>query len=168
MKRTALRRGSGPKRKTAIRKVARRRIGLSAEERAELKELHRTVVMLRHGAFRFENPSKKDGTPRNPSWRGMCSWCGRDSWLQTCHIFAVGHYPNSRYDPDNAWAGCSYCHLFRWHKDPELAQTWILRLMGEENYEFLRLRVKTASKPDWGLYRIFLIQERDKLLGRSA
>ncbi len=158
MKRTQLRRRTPIARsRRRIPRTAKRRGGLSRAERLELKQLHRTVVMLRAGAFRFDTPSGE-------SWKGPCARCSKVRWLQVCHIMSQGKYKASAYDPDNAFAGCWYCHLGpgSWHKDPIAAAEWILGLLGSF-YPLLRMRCEAKKSIDFMAEKLALQQEIARL-----
>lgn len=113
--------------------------------------------MLRHGAYEVREGQKV-------MWYGKCARCLHEKFLQTSHIYPVGRYPASRFDPDNAVALCSTCHIFWWHKHPLDAADWIRARLGAF-YETLSTRVRGAAKPDYMLHLLALereIQERRK------
>jgi 5-methylcytosine-specific restriction endonuclease McrA len=151
------------KRKSAMRRISKKRAGTSEGERQALKDLHREAVMVRWGIGEFPQPPRKDGTPRAPSWRGACPRCGNDRWLQCSHIYPVGKYPNSRYDPDNAIPLCMGCHIFWWHKNPIDARAWIETKIGAETLSRLEMRVKSASRPDPNATLLYLEAEIRRL-----
>lgn len=136
--------------RTPIRKVAQRRGGAAMRDRAACDDLARTVVMLRAGASRMPTLAGATG------WFGSCQWCGHKRWLQWCHIHARSTAPSLRWEPDNAFAACAGCHLFKWHKDPGMAEEFIVGLMGSERREALRLRSKMRSKVDVAATRAWL------------
>jgi hypothetical protein len=124
-----------------------------------LTDLHRAVVMIRHGAYLTEKANGGEG------WMGHCAKCGKLRWLSVCHIEPKGRVPSLRYDPDNAWAGCYYCHIHWWHKAPREAEAWITERMGEVARERLALRAMTTCKVDYQATRLFLEQEKERLTG---
>ena len=127
---------------------------MSRDEHAYMKRLHRAVVMVRHGAGLVEN-----------KWYGACSWCGNERWLQCCHIEPVGRCPHMRYDPDNAFAGCYYCHLHKWHKSPREAEEFIVKRIGAGPRKALATRATTKTKPDLAAIRLALELEWKKKTG---
>lgn len=158
MKRSPLRRKTGLKRSRSLAKTSKKRAGLSREQHQILYELHRSVVMARARAFRFEEDGRR-------KYYGACERCGRMVWLSVCHIFPQGKFPNSKYDADNAWAGCWLCHLGPggWHKDPDAAVAWITDHMGKERYARLKLRVHQKPTLDFHLERMFLERALDQI-----
>ena len=144
--------------RTRIRRFSKRRGGLSRNQRLELKELCRTVVMTKHGAFLFTEGAKR-------SWRGECSICSNTHWLQVCHIFSVGKYPRAEFMPANTFAACWRCHLGPggWHKDPTWAKDWIMDRLGVYCYDLLKTKVETAGPVDYTLTRAWLLAEIAKL-----
>lgn len=158
--------------RTRLRKVAKRRSGLSKAEHEALKDLHREVVMLRAGASAvWETPDGKKKS--KPSWYGPCEHCRKNRWLFVCHIETQGRARHMKYDSDNAFAGCFYCHIRWWHvvpqfKDPEgrLPEEWIASLVGREKREELKRRANQESRGDLRLIRLSLESERKTLLRR--
>lgn len=161
MKRSGIRRRSRLLSGGVVRKASRRRSGLSAEERDELKHLHIRAVMLRASAAEvWESP---DGRRlRWPIWWGNCEHCGKACFLATCHIEPQGQFPNLKYDPENAWAGCYRCHIHWWHKNPREAQEWITQRLGPKR-EPLAMRARTRQQVDWALVRLVLDLEIRRL-----
>ncbi len=139
-------------RRKAIRRKALRRSGISREAHAELKRLHRWVVMLRYGKAHVVYENKLE------MWWGLCPRCSRQNWLQCCHIKPVGKYPEMRYDPDNAFPGCALCHIYWWHKDIASAAAWIRERIGPM-LDTLNLRALSKEKVDFALQRIALRQD---------
>lgn len=99
--------------------------------------------MVRHGASLVEG-----------KWWGNCAWCEKPRWLQCCHIEPVGQFPALRYDPDNAFAGCYYCHMHRWHKSPRMAENFIVALIGSEKRAAIALRAQTVRRADLAALRL--------------
>lgn len=143
-----------------------RRRGISREQNAELKELHRDVVMIRAGAALFTDNGKRQ-------WHGICEWCraqgkAEPKWLQVAHVEPVGGAPHLRYDPENARALCARCHIFTWHKAPRRAEAWITAVMGVAARRALALRADSKGfRPDFHLTRLHLIACRVKLNQRT-
>lgn len=137
------------------RKPAR---GNKAQQRKELDDLHRVVVMMRHKAYAVPTQAGKYG------WMGRCLKCGKERWLQVSHIAPKGQYPGSRHDPDNAFALCYYCHIHWWHKNPEAARAFGIQQLGQDKWDALWLRAR-AGKYLTGLEltRQFLYREAWKL-----
>lgn len=123
-----------------MKRTALRRSGLGASSREYMKRLHTAVVMLRADAVLFP------GASRGRSWQGVCAHCFKTRWLVTSHILPVGHYPSVRYDPDNAIAMCSPCHIFWWHRNPFEAVAFACRKLGEDIYDRLKARVEANRR----------------------
>jgi 5-methylcytosine-specific restriction endonuclease McrA len=114
--------------------------------REELKALHRTVVMLRANAARFEQSK----------WFGKCLRCGNRRFLQVSHIFPKGQYRSVEFDPDNAVALCAPCHLYWWHKNPVEAARWIETVTPNEIFAALSLRARSSRHVNWAAQRLAL------------
>lgn len=130
-------------------------------ERA-LDALAREIVMLRIGAKLIKS---SNGTH---AWFGFCQWCGKERWLQWCHIHPQGRYPHIRWDADNAVAMCAGCHMFKWHRDPYLAEQFITNLLGVENRAALASRAMQHVKIDRIALRQYLEQELARLKARNG
>lgn len=164
MKRTPLVRRTGLNRRQTIRKIGGRRSGLSGEQRATLKALHREIVMLRAGVGVRRTNAGAVG------YYGPCERCHRPAWLSVCHILSQGAHPAMRFDPDNAWAGCWRCHLGpgSWHKDPDKAMRWIEEYRGKVAIEALRMRSQHPQKYDFMAKKLYLEALRDRLKGHEV
>ena len=67
--------------------------------------------------------------------------------IQCCHIFGKQAYPVTRFEPTNAFAGCSGCH--RWaHDHPKEFYDWVKGWMGDEAFEALYQRALGQRKID--------------------
>lgn len=133
-----------------IRRKARKRPvakGGTKSLKTEMDGLARTIVMLRAGA-RLEGRQRESGRAYYV-WVGRCQWCGKQRELQWCHIYSRGAHPGMRWDPDNAFAGCAYCHKFRWHDNPEGERAnraeFLNRLLGPK-LEALAMRAMVRGK----------------------
>lgn len=134
----------------------------SPKERYQLDMLARHLVMLRANASVIEN---KKGSP---SYHGKCQWCQNKRWLQWSHIHPRGKYPWLRWDPDNAVALCSGCHLFKWHRDPYAAERWIRTFLGEAKRDMLAQRSMVKVLVDYNETKHALETEIARREGRDA
>lgn len=78
---------------------------------------------------------------------GKCMVCNRVlpfERLECSHFFSRRHI-GTRWDDRNACAKCFTCHQ-RMTGDPVLFSEWIQNYLGEEEYERLRLRMRTHTK----------------------
>lgn len=112
--------------------------------------------MLRAGAERRQVGNRR-------LWFGRCEWCGRYLHLSCCHIHSVGSAPAMEFEPDNAWAGCHGCHIYRAHRSPRAARAFIVAKLGEAKVVALERRASTEERPDYGALRVRLERERDQL-----
>lgn len=139
-----------------MRRIARRRAGMTRGQRLELRDLHRQVVMVRAGAVRMEHE-----TGTGSGWYGRCERCSSMRWLQCAHIESVGRAKHMEYDVDNALALCVGCHLFWWHRaTPAEVEQWLVRHIGDARRATLRLRA-VACRPgrsDYAMTRLSLLQ----------
>lgn len=113
-RKTPLRPGGWIRRRTRPARVAKRRVGLSADERKQMDDLARACVMVRIGAA---YDIGRDGL----RWFGYCEECQplaiRDLLpdcepkpLQWSHILGQGESPRTKWLSENAMAHCSGCH----------------------------------------------------------
>lgn len=137
-----------------MRRRSLRRDGIGLSMRERLRRAHTEVVMLRANAYEVREAYAV-------RWYGKCPRCQQERFLQTSHIYPVGKYPRSRFDPDNAVALCGPCHLFWWHKHPIEAAEWIRERLGAM-HETLNIRVRGAGTPDYGLQLLALEREIDE------
>lgn len=131
----------------SVRRVARRRAGVSAALRGDLDRLARTVCMVRAGAALVQDEGRDQ-------WWGECENCGRTVWLSWCHVITRGNY-HVRWDEDNAFAWCSGCHRsfdVRW----QLKAEWVLRRIGARRYEALMMRSRAVGRMDYAAVRVAL------------
>lgn len=140
-------------RSAPIRRVARRRAGLSAHGRAELDRMARTLTMLRAGAALFTDEGREQ-------WWGACQRCQKETWLSWCHVITRGAFA-VRWDWDNAYAWCSGCH--RWlDQHAEEKREWVIRQAGEPAYMKLVMRSR-GKRVDYAGVKVALAQEIARL-----
>jgi hypothetical protein len=93
----------------------------------------------------------------NCELRGKCSgqYFPMGHGLQCCHIFSRRHQA-TRYDPDNAMAGCFACHQY-FGENPTLFTAVVKKHLGDVRYEELEQRhrkiVKRTKADAEALYR---------------
>ena len=144
-----------------MRRIASRRAGVSRDLRERLKNAHRACVMLRHGAYLFDDEGREQ-------WRGNCLRCGKVNWLQVSHIEPKGQFPHLEFDVDNAFALCYRCHLHWWHKNPREADAFSVAQMGESARERLAMRARARhGRIDAAAVLLFLTQMR-ATMGRGG
>lgn len=66
--------------------------------------------------------------------------------LQCCHGFSR-RYRATRWDSDNAWAGCARHHQY-WTAHPIEWDDWMLRKLGMTQYASLRYRAMSGERVD--------------------
>lgn len=157
----------GPRQRAALRRVAKRRAGMTRAQHEELRQLHAWPVMLRANAAVFVEKVGKRTVER---WWGACEHCHAVGWLQVSHIEPKGQYPHLRYDPENARALCWRCHMHWWHKNPREASEWIRQVMGETARDRLALRARarcSGPRPGYVALRLLLLSERGKMLAQG-
>ena len=153
VKRTRIKPGVGPKRKTGLRSIPKR-----SHWKLALDKLCRKIVI------------KRDK---------VCLRCGkwvesgRGFGMQAAHIYGKGSHPRMRFDTRNIILLCQPCHYW-WHAKGfgrEAAPTnevreWCLARLGKKRMQALDLqsKVKIAHKTDPELTRIALELEA-KLAG---
>jgi 5-methylcytosine-specific restriction endonuclease McrA len=69
----------------------------------------------------------------------ICEKCGKTASTQACHIFTRNNM-STRWDLQNLWAGCFYCHLFWSHREPIKYAIWIEEKLGKKAFKELRER----------------------------
>lgn len=128
-------------------------MSLSRGLRERLKQAHRACVMMKHGAYLFD----EDGQER---WRGGCLRCEAKTWLQVSHIEPKGQFPHVQFDIDNAFALCYRCHIHWWHKNPREAYQFSVEQMGLVARERLAMRARTTTRVDYEAVLVYLKQWR--------
>jgi hypothetical protein len=124
IRRTPIKRGKSPKRKTSARKL-----------KQEIDLLIKAVVLKRDN-YRCV-ASGEAGVKCNEAERG----------LQAAHILPKGKYPRLRFNTDNVLSMCFYHHLIWAHKDP-LDFARFIREAYPGREEKLRILAQTAAKVD--------------------
>jgi hypothetical protein len=77
----------------------------------------------------------------------VCQRCLRPGRTECSHIFGRRN-KSLRWDTRNAKALCHKCHR-EWHENPAEAIEWLKGVIGEKNYDMLRLQANTVIKgPD--------------------
>ena len=136
--------------RSPIRRASRKRGSMTLKQRAELDALLRRALMLRVGAYEFENGD----------WIGTCERCRCQRKLFTSHIEPKGRVPHLRWDLANVVALCYVCHIHWWHKAPREAEAWITAHLGGHAREHLALRARTGrGKPDYFTTKLWLTQQ---------
>ena len=147
MKRTALKRGSGPRRRIRLAKESKRRPTVK-----QLDALCREIVMLR------------DNNQCQLVKAGMGP-CG--GHLQACHILGKGAHPGLRHEPLNVIAGCWRHHApqspVSWHSNPMEYGLWFKDAY-PERWAKLKAWSQTTQKRDAAATRLYL----EEILRRSA
>ena len=80
--------------------------------------------------------------------RDTCQRCGVRPANQPHHIFSRRNL-STRHDPENGILLCFTCHRPIAHEDPETFREFLIKRMGEEAYQHLRLRAYAVTKPDF-------------------
>ena len=82
----------------------------------------------------------------NCELRGKCNgrYFPKGNGLQCCHIFSRRHQA-TRYDPDNAMAGCFACHQY-FGENPTLFTAVVKKHLGDVRYEELEARHRKIVK----------------------
>lgn len=99
---------------------------------------------------------------------GGCQVCGMSvaalrGDLQCMHGVSRRKFA-TRWDPANAWAGCSRCH-YAMTLDPNRWHLWMEERLGPEALGLLRFKAERGGKPDVG----WVIEElRGRLKGMAA
>jgi len=154
LRRTPLVRKTALRNKTPVRRVALRRGGLSKDERLELNDMARTVVMVKFGAVLMPH-----ATGKGAGWYGRCLHCRLERPLQWAHIFPQGTCPHMRWDTGNAVALCWRCHDGWWHSvaDLDALKEWVVGVIGDREWQRLKFRSQVkGQKQDWELVRLGL------------
>jgi len=74
---------------------------------------------------------------------GWCQACMRIGRLETHHYFGRGHR-SVRFDERNAVCLCFLCHR-KFHEDPEFGRHFMIKRLGQRQYDNLFLFAKTGS-----------------------
>jgi hypothetical protein len=74
----------------------------------------------------------------------VCQRCLRPGRTECSHIYSRRH-AGLRHDTRNAKALCHICHRW-WHSNPADAHDWLLSIIGQKNYDLLKLQANTATK----------------------
>lgn len=74
----------------------------------------------------------------------VCQRCLRPGRTECSHIFGRRN-KSLRWDTRNAKALCHTCHRW-WHSNPADGVEWLKSVIGEKNYDMLRLQANTATK----------------------
>lgn len=74
------------------------------------------------------------------------------------HHFYGRRYKGLRYDFENCLSLCFGCHR-KFHENPEWARDFMLKRLGEQRYQMLRVRSNLIAKPDYKLISLWLKQE---------
>lgn len=75
--------------------------------------------------------------------------CYQGSVLYWCHLIPKGRYAATRYDPENAVAGCA-AHHKAFDESPLEKARWIVRHLGREEFDALEQRATHGVKPELG------------------
>jgi len=96
-----------------------------------------------------------------------CVICGKDSWLQVSHIIPKKpEYSAGWYATENVLLMCRGCHIFKWHKDPLFAYTFLVERFGSEFIKRVSM-YRTRIKVDYQAIFIKLQIEMKALLGNG-
>ena len=76
---------------------------------------------------------------------GRCKKCRSNEVIQVHHIFTKKAYPAGRWITQNGVTLCRSCH-FTAHKYIEDFRRWVIKWMGEKNYDNLFFRVKELQR----------------------
>lgn len=82
---------------------------------------------------------------------GVCERCHRAPAVDPCHVF-TSRIEGTRWDPDNAWAGCRACHDWT-HSHVAFTKTWNQRRLGPDRYRALQLRHNERQQIDYDAIR---------------
>jgi len=91
----------------------------------------------------------------------ICQRCGRkypgnSTSIQCAHIFSRVH-KSTRWDPENAVTLCGGCHMY-WTREPLEFYEWVIKRIGQEEFDTLRRNKSIPRKVDKKLIRIGLRQ----------
>jgi hypothetical protein len=122
MKRTPLKRGKPPKRKTSARKM-KQELDLAIKFQVLFRDGHQCVV--------GENGAR----------------CKATSNLHAAHVRPKGKYPRLRFEPDNLLSMCFFHHIVWAHRDPLAFADWFRATYPERDAR-LRELAQNAGKLD--------------------
>lgn len=81
--------------------------------------------------------------------------CYQGDTLYWCHLIPKGRYSATRYDPENAVAGCA-AHHKAFDEAPLEKARWIVRHLGRDEFDALEHRAMHGTKPEIGaVIRLF-------------
>ena len=86
--------------------------------------------------------------------KGICQRCGKPG-KQNHHIFSR-RYLNVRHCLDNGIHLCGGCHIFFAHVEVEAFRDFIIKRMGQREYDSLKVRAMAKSYIDFEMRRIEL------------
>lgn len=93
----------------------------------------------------------------------VCRRTGKTDNLQVCHVFSRSNKA-VRWDLDNLFLLTAGEHLFWAHKNPVEFTEWVIKQLGEERYQALRMRAAVVGqKIDKWAVRLYLEQGLKKL-----
>ena len=86
--------------------------------------------------------------------KGYCEWCGSvDNQLQHAHVIGRAN-KFLRWDIMNAMCLCSYCHQYRWHENPLIAQKWFKEKFPGRYIYLMEARGRTVDRFEEDYLRI--------------
>lgn len=72
----------------------------------------------------------------------VCVKCLKGRPTQCAHIFGRGRL-STRWDTENAYGLCYYCHLMWAHREPVEFTLWVQERMGKQKFKALEKRART-------------------------
>ena len=94
----------------------------------------------------------------------ICQMCGKEcqgSDAHGSHVLNVGGNKNLELDPVNIKCLCSYCHLYRWHKDILKSAEWFKQKFPER---FTYLEILRAKKIHFSTVELAELYDKVKSL----
>ena len=85
-----------------------------------------------------------------------CVVCWRPA--RECHHYFGRRFKGLRYAFENCLSLCFGCHR-RFHENPEWGREFMLKRLGEQRFQMLRVRSNLISKPDYKMIKIWLDEE---------
>lgn len=99
-----------------------------------------------------------------------CRKCGRGKRhgkrVEWSHVYSR-RFLRIRWNLENSKVLCFRCHRW-WHENPFEASRWWVSVVGEERLALLKASKEQKVPVDLQLTEIFLLQERAKMLARTA